>query len=68
MKRQKIKLSLDELQVESFVTSMDADILQKIAGGFSADTDDPDICHPTHTFPTDIAHQDECTACESIFK
>lgn len=68
MKRQKIKLSLDELQVESFVTSMDADMLQKIAGGFSPDTDDPDVCHPTHTVQTDIAHQDECTICDAIFK
>jgi len=55
MKDPKSKLSLDELQVESFVTSIDAELSQRIAGGLGAAT------HPTHTQKSDPLHPQECT-------
>lgn len=45
MKNQKGKLSLDELKVQSFVTSIDAEKAEKILGGAAG--------HPTHTGKTD---------------
>ncbi len=45
MKNQKVKLSLDEIKVQSFVTSIDEEKAQKILGGAAS--------HPTHTEDTD---------------
>lgn len=45
MKNQKGKLSLDEIKVQSFVTSIDEVKAQKILGGAAS--------HPTHTEETD---------------
>ncbi len=45
--KKKINVSLDDLKVESYITSIDADKAQKIAGGVS---------HPTHTKKTDKEH------------
>ncbi|PKV52594.1 hypothetical protein ATE84_4714 [Aquimarina sp. MAR_2010_214] len=45
MKNSKSKLTLDELQVESFVTSISSEVSKHIAGGV--------LAHPTHTGATD---------------
>ncbi len=45
MNNKKEKLSLDELKVQSFVTSIDEEKAQKILGGAAG--------HPTHTEETD---------------
>lgn len=42
-----IKLSLEDLQLESFVTSIDSEMAQRLAGGLGR------LEHPTHTQPTD---------------
>jgi hypothetical protein len=55
MKNSKSKLSLDELQVESFVTSMSSEVSQRIAGGLG------EVTHPTHTQKSDPQHPTECT-------
>ncbi|MET3114170.1 hypothetical protein AAKU52_001903 [Pedobacter sp. CG_S7] len=55
MKNSKSKLSLDELQVESFVTSIGSELSQRIAGGLGVET------HPTHTEASDPKHPKECT-------
>lgn len=47
MKNSKSKLTLDELQVESFVTSISSEVSQHIAGGLAV------ASHPTHTGRTD---------------
>lgn len=47
MKNSKNKLTLDELQVESFVTSINSEVSQHIAGGMGI------AKHPTHTGRTD---------------
>lgn len=44
---EKIRLSLEDLQLESFVTSIDSEMAMRLAGGLGA------IDHPTHTQPTD---------------
>ena len=45
MKNQNNKLNIDELKVQSFVTSLDEEKTQKILGGA--------VAHPTHTDETD---------------
>ncbi|WPV66367.1 pinensin family lanthipeptide [Chitinophaga sp. LS1] len=42
-----LKLSLDDLQLESFVTSIDSEMAARLSGGLGA------LEHPTHTEPTD---------------
>ncbi|MGO4292144.1 pinensin family lanthipeptide [Chitinophaga sp. RAB17] len=42
-----IKLNLEDLQLESFVTSIDSEMAQRLAGGLGS------LEHPTHTQPTD---------------
>lgn len=59
MKNSKSKLTLDELQVESFVTSIDSEVSQHIAGGLGL------ISHPTHTGRTD--RHAGCTCAISSF-
>ena len=61
MKNAKIKFSVEELKVESFVTSLDAELAQRLAGGIG------EASHPTHTQKTDPLHPDECT-CPSILQ
>jgi hypothetical protein len=51
---QKLKLSLDELKIESFVTSIDSEMNARLFGGLGSDE------HPTHTEITDDEHH-ECT-------
>ncbi|UCJ09674.1 pinensin family lanthipeptide [Chitinophaga pendula] len=46
----KIKLSLDDLKIESFVTSIDSEMSMRLAGGLAAQS------HPTHTQQTDDEH------------
>lgn len=55
MKGQKRKLTLDELKVDSFVTSVSSDVSKRLAGGAGQQT------HPTHTQRTDPLHPSECT-------
>jgi hypothetical protein len=43
------KLNLDDLQLESFVTSIDSEMAMRLAGGASAPN-----THPTHTEKTDV--------------
>ena len=42
-----VKFNLDDLQLESFVTSIDSEMAMRLAGGSAA------ASHPTHTQPTD---------------
>lgn len=42
-----LQLTLEDLQLESFVTSIDSEMAQRIAGGLGS------LEHPTHTQPTD---------------
>ncbi|MEC5147015.1 pinensin family lanthipeptide [Chitinophaga sp. 212800010-3] len=46
----KIKLSLDDLKIESFVTSIDSEMNMRLAGGLAGQS------HPTHTQRTDDEH------------
>ncbi len=55
MKDQKRKLTLDELRVDSFVTSISSEVSQRLAGGLGDET------HPTHTEKTDPQHPKDCT-------
>lgn len=55
MKNSKSKLTLDELQLESFVTSIGSEMSQRIAGGLG------EASHPTHTQQSDPQHPKECT-------
>lgn len=55
MKNAKIRFSLEEIKVESFVTSLDAELAQRLAGGIGEGS------HPTHTQKTDPMHPEECT-------
>lgn len=48
MKSNKLKLSIDDLKIESFVTSMDSELSARLMGGLGMDTD-----HPTHTEKTE---------------
>jgi hypothetical protein len=48
--QQNMKLTLDELKIESFVTSIDSELNMRLAGGFASEE------HPTHTEPTDVEH------------
>jgi hypothetical protein len=43
----RIKLNLEDLQLESFVTSIDSEMAQRLSGGLGS------LEHPTHTQPTD---------------
>jgi hypothetical protein len=54
---EKIKLSLEDLQLESFVTSIDSEMAMRLAGGLGASD------HPTHTQPTDTEDtpRERCT-------
>ncbi|MGK9118329.1 pinensin family lanthipeptide [Olivibacter jilunii] len=61
MKNSSVKLSLEELEIESFVTGVDASLSHKIAGGFGMQS------HPTHTEVSDPLHPDECT-CPSVLQ
>ncbi|NSL87710.1 pinensin family lanthipeptide [Chitinophaga solisilvae] len=42
-----LKLSLEDLKIESFVTSIDSEMSMRLAGGLAAQA------HPTHTERTD---------------
>jgi hypothetical protein len=47
---QSLKLNLDELKIESFVTSIDSEMNMRLFGGFGSEE------HPTHTEQTDDEH------------
>ncbi|HVI48735.1 MAG TPA: pinensin family lanthipeptide [Chitinophaga sp.] len=47
---ERIKLNLDDLQLESFVTSIDSEMAARLSGGVGSQA------HPTHTQPTDTEH------------
>lgn len=49
----KVKLTIDELKIESFVTSINNEMNMRLSGGFASE-------HPTHTEVTDVEHH-ECT-------
>ncbi|WP_342328851.1 pinensin family lanthipeptide [Pedobacter sp. FW305-3-2-15-E-R2A2] len=53
----KIKLNLEDLQLESFVTSIDSEVASRLSGGLG------NVSEPTHTEPTDDHHADpvKCT-------
>ncbi|WP_293788566.1 pinensin family lanthipeptide [uncultured Pedobacter sp.] len=55
MKELKRKLTLDELKVDSLVTSISSEVSQRLAGGLGEST------HPTHTEKTDPQHPKDCT-------
>ncbi|MNR24845.1 hypothetical protein D3C85_1419520 [compost metagenome] len=46
----KIKLNLEDLQLESFVTSIDSEVASRLSGGLG------NVSEPTHTEPTDDHH------------
>lgn len=52
-----IKLNLEDLQLESFVTSIDSEVASRLAGGLG------NLSEPTHTEPTDDHHNPpvQCT-------
>ncbi|UII26793.1 pinensin family lanthipeptide [Fulvivirga maritima] len=54
MNNQNGKLSLDDLKVQSFATSIDEEKAQKILGGAAS--------HPTHTEDTDTHETCTCDA------
>jgi hypothetical protein len=49
--QQNMKLTIDELKIESFVTSIDSEMNMRLAGGFASEEE-----HPTHTSITDTEH------------
>lgn len=51
-----VKLTIDELKIESFVTSISNEMNMRLAGGFASE-------HPTHTEVTDDEHH-LCTTVE----
>jgi len=51
----KIKLNLEDLQLESFVTSIDSEVASRLSGGLG------NVSEPTHTIPTDDHHHGEVT-------
>lgn len=53
--QQNMKLTIDELRIESFVTSIDSELNMRLAGGFASEEE-----HPTHTERTDPEHH-RCT-------
>lgn len=68
MKSNKLKLSIDDLKIESFVTSMDNELSARLMGGFGVDGG-----HPTHTEktkdfePGHICTTVQCSAAEVQF-
>ena len=58
MKQQEnsIKLSIDDLKIESFVTSIESEMNMRLAGGLAGQS------HPTHTLLTD----DEGHLCTTV--
>lgn len=60
----KLRLSLDDLKIESFVTSMDSEITSRLMGGLSHDTDPT---HETHTERTnDFEPGHICTGVQCV--
>ncbi|WP_217603650.1 pinensin family lanthipeptide [Chitinophaga sp. GbtcB8] len=55
-KAPQIKLSIDDLKIESFVTSIDSEMNMRLAGGLANQS------HPTHTLATD----DEGHLCTTV--
>ncbi|GGI23295.1 pinensin family lanthipeptide [Pedobacter mendelii] len=47
---QGLKLNLEDLQLESFVTSIDSEMTARLAGGVGVPVE-----HPTHTQQTDVS-------------
>jgi hypothetical protein len=47
---QNFRLSIDELKIESFVTSIENEMNMRLFGGFGSEE------HPTHTEQTDDEH------------
>ncbi|MCW3466697.1 pinensin family lanthipeptide [Chitinophaga nivalis] len=50
MEKNTLKLNLEDLKIESFVTSLDSEMNKRLAGGLAG------ASHPTHTEPTDDEH------------
>lgn len=48
--KSELRLSLDDLKIDSFVTSIDSEMNMRLAGGLAGQS------HPTHTLPTDDEH------------
>ncbi|MCF6407046.1 MULTISPECIES: pinensin family lanthipeptide [Chitinophaga] len=60
MKENQFRLTLDDLRIESFVTSIDSEMNSRLAGGIAGH--DATDSHPTHTELTD----DEGHECETV--
>ncbi|NQX37460.1 hypothetical protein SAMN05421820_103555 [Pedobacter steynii] len=56
----KIKLNLEDLQLESFVTSIDSEVAKRLSGGLG------NVSEPTHTVPTDDHHPTEQVICTTV--
>ncbi len=57
----KEKLNLEDLQVQSFVTSLDSEVEKNVMGGLHIDPS-----HPTHTEPSDPLHPKQCGCATTI--
>lgn len=57
---EKIKLNLEDLQLESFVTSIDSEVAMRLSGGLG------NASEPTHTEPTDDHHHPEEVKCTTV--
>lgn len=51
------KMTLEELQVQTFVTSLDSEVEKHVMGGRQTDPSD----HPTHTVYTTDPYDKTCT-------
>ncbi|NML70075.1 hypothetical protein HHL23_09705 [Chryseobacterium sp. RP-3-3] len=57
----KLKLNIDDLKIESFVTALDKDLSKKLQGGLGI-SPAGDHDHPTHTIKT----QDRLHVCGTV--
>jgi hypothetical protein len=57
--QEKIQLSIDDLKIESFVTSLDKELSAKLMGGLGIASEESDPDHPTHTILT-LDHEHVC--------
>ncbi|WP_345990027.1 pinensin family lanthipeptide [Chryseobacterium sp. Chry.R1] len=59
--KKKMKLNIDDLKIESFVTALDKDLSKKLQGGLGI-SPAGDHDHPTHTIKT----QDRLHVCNTV--
>jgi len=65
MKEKKKKLNLDDLKVQSFVTSLPEDRFNTIKGGEECDSQDPNICECDDVLSCgDVAYSLETSPCK----